>query len=81
MEKFLEHYGKLINGILHSPDRILITGHLKDFYHYFFLEKDNIKLKDFKQYVLGVTDRIKAHIHWIIERENCYTGYLTSATI
>ena len=82
MKKFLENYGKLINGILHGPDRIILNGHIKYLYHgnnfYYFLDQEKIKLKDFKQYVLHVTDSLKTHIKQIIEKENCYAEYLNT---
>ena len=82
MKKFLQNYGTFINGILHGPDRIIISGHIKHFYHgnnfYYFLDQENIKLKDFKQYVLNVTDSLKTHIKQIIEKANCYAEYLNT---
>jgi len=85
MKKFLEKFDSLINGVLSGFDRIIIKGHLKQFYHnnnfYFFLNKENVQLKDFKQYVLKITDTLKTHVKQIIEKENCYHEYLETCKI
>jgi hypothetical protein len=81
MKNFIQTYESLINGILHGPDRIIINGHIKHLYHgnnfYYFLDQQHIKLKDFKQYVLQITDDIKTHVNKIIEETNCYCEYLS----
>ena len=82
MKKFLQNFDDYINGILSGFDRIILKGHIKHFYYnnnfYFFLNQQNIKLKNFKSYVLKVTDRIKIHIKHLIEKEGCYSQYLNS---
>ena len=71
MKNFIQTYESLINGILHGPHRIIINGHIKHLYHgnnfYYFLDQQHIKLKDFKQYVLQITDDIKTNVNKIIE--------------
>ena len=80
MKKFLQKYSQFINGVSHGFDRVIIKGHIKHFHHrnnfYYFLTKENVQLKDYKDYVLKVTDSIKAHIQQIITKEQCYTEYL-----
>jgi len=85
MTKFLQKFDSYISGILHGFDRIILKSHIKLFYHnnnfYHFLNQENIKLKDFKSYVLKITDDIKTHINHPVKTENCYTEYLTSTKI
>jgi len=82
MKKFLQNFDDYINGILTGFDRIILKGHIKHFYYnnnfYYFLSQENVKLKDFKSYVLKVTADIKTPINHLIEKEGCYTEYLTS---
>jgi hypothetical protein len=82
MKKFLQNFDDYVNGILPGFDRIILKGHIKHFYYnnnfYYFLSQENVKLKDFKNYVLKVTDDIKTHIKHLIEKEGCYTEYLNS---
>jgi hypothetical protein len=85
MKRFLLNYGKFIDGVLHGFDRIIIKGHIKHFYHnnnfYYFLTQEHVQLKDFKEYVLQVTDRIKAHVQEIISQRGCYFEYLKTTNI
>ena len=80
MKKFLQSNSGKINGILQSFDRIIIKGYIKPFYYstnfYYFLTKENIQLKDYKDYVLKVTNRIKEHVNETITKTNCYSEYL-----
>ena len=82
MKKFLQNFDDYINSILSGFDRIILKGHIKHFYYnnnfYFFLNQQNIKLKNFKSYVLKVTDGIKTHIKHLIEKQGCYSEYLNS---
>jgi len=85
MKRFLQNFDDYINGILHGFDRIILKGHIRHFYYnnnfYYFLSQENVKLKNFKGYVLKVTDDIKTHIKHLIEKERCYTEYLNSTKI
>jgi hypothetical protein len=80
MESFVNEYGHKTNCILQGFDRIIIKGHIKDFYHannfYYFLEKESTRLKDFKEYVIKVTGQIKQHIKELIELNGCCYEYL-----
>jgi len=83
MKKFLDKFEPLINGVLSGFDRIIIKGHLTDFYvnntFYFFLNQEKVLLKDFKPYVLQITEDLKNHVKQVIEKTGCYSEYLTSA--
>jgi hypothetical protein len=82
MKIFLQNFNNYLAGILHGFDRVILKGHIKHFYYnnnfYYFLSQENVKLKDYKNYVLKVTDDIKTHIKHLIEKEGCYTEYLSS---
>jgi hypothetical protein len=82
METFLQIYKTKIDGILHGFDRIIIKGHIQSFYandnFYYFLKKEQVQLKDFKEYALKINEKIKAHIEKIKEETGCYSEYLVS---
>ncbi|MBN2092870.1 hypothetical protein JW964_24830 [candidate division KSB1 bacterium] len=82
MKQFLQNFDSLINGVLHGFDRIILKGHIRLFYmnnnFYYFLKEEHVKLKEFKQYALHVTEDLKAHITHLIESTTCYSEYLTS---
>ena len=85
MKRYLFTYKDYIETVLYGFDRIIIKGHIKYFYHpnyfYYFLAHENIKLKDFKPYVLRVTHKIKEHITQLIATTGCYYEYLRSTKI
>jgi len=63
METFLEKYDSKISGILHGFDRIIIKDHIQKYYagnnFYYFLNKENVLLKDFKAYSLKINKILK----------------------
>ena len=77
---FTETFNKSIYGVLHGFDRVIIKGHIPHFYYgnnfYYFLDQEGIKLKDFKHYVIKVTDSIKDNLESIIAKTGCYKEYL-----
>jgi len=85
METFLQKYENHTRGILHGFDRIIIKGHIQKFYvgenFYYYLNKENIMLKDFKGYVEKVNEIIKSHIDTIKQKSGCYSEYLTGHKI
>ena len=85
MQKFIDKYSESIHGVLHGFDRILLKGYIGDFYYgnnfYYFLDKEGIKLKDFKEYAQRVTGLIKSHIEKIVSETGTYTEYLNSPKI
>jgi hypothetical protein len=85
MKDFIQSNSEKIEGVLQSFDRIIIKGYLKLFYHgnnfYYFLSQENVKLKDYKSYVLKVTDQIKKHVQEIITKTDCYSEYLNTTKI
>jgi hypothetical protein len=83
MEKFVDQFRDHIAGVLRGVARIMIKGYIKDFYHnnnfYYFLSKEQVQLKDYKEYVLTITSKIKESIESIIKQTNCYYQYLRSS--
>lgn len=84
MEKFLEQYQSDVTGVLHGFDRIILKGHLKDFYHnngfYYYLSQENVKLKEFKTHAEKVTTQLKAHVEALAIKAGAYTEYLNSSS-
>ena len=57
MENILKHYNDKIKGVFSFFDRMILTGHLRPFFHamLFFLSEQNVLLKDYGSYALGIT--------------------------
>lgn len=85
MASFIETFKESIHGILHGFDRVIIKGHIPNFYHrdnfYYFLNKEGVKLKDFKEYVIKTTTSIKDQLELYISASDCYTEYLKKMDI
>lgn len=85
MEKFINQFKGQINGVLQGFDRIMIKGHIKNFYHknnfYYFLNQEKVQLKDYKEYALKVTSEMKESIEGTIKQTGCYYQYLSSSEI
>ena len=85
MADFKETFKESIYGILHGFDRIIIKGHIPNFYHrdnfYYFLNKEGVKLKDFKEYVIKTTTSIKDQLELYITTSGCYKEYLKKCDI
>ena len=62
MADFSETFNSHIHGILHGFDRIIINDHIPHllFYgnNFYFLNQDEIKFIDFKDYVIKVSTSI-----------------------
>lgn len=62
MNQFIQRFGDKITGSLSGFDRIVVSGHLRRICYpvgmYDFLERNNVKLKDFKEYALKATNRL-----------------------
>lgn len=72
--KIIEKFQDKIKGSLSGYDRMIIKGHLRQFFspsgkmHY--LSQENVMLKDFGEYTKGVTTKIKEHVEKMaVERE------------
>jgi len=85
MEKFIDLYKGEITGVLSGIDRIILKGHISSFYQnngfYYFLSKEGILLKGFKEYVLQVTGKIKSDIEEIIKQTGCYYEYFRNSGV
>lgn len=64
MDKFIARYRSLVTGVLSGFDRLVFRGSLlplmRDGGMFFFLERAGIRLLDFKSFVLGTSERVKA---------------------
>jgi len=85
MENFTNKYNDQIWGILSGFDRMIIKGHIGHFYYgnnfYHFLSKEDVQLKNFKDFALQTNKMIKEHIENIIESSQCHKQYLNSPNI
>lgn len=64
MDNILKQYEDKINGSFSFFDRMILTGHLRSFFHamLYFLSCQNVLLKDYGSYAQSVTDSIKSHV-------------------
>ncbi|MBS0001181.1 MAG: hypothetical protein KFF73_19510 [Cyclobacteriaceae bacterium] len=73
---FTETFKESLYGILHGFDRIIIKGHIPHFYYgnhfYHFLNTEGVKLKEFKEYVINVTETLKQNMESYIAQSGCY---------
>jgi hypothetical protein len=85
MDSFENKYKESINGILHGFDRMIFKGYLGEFYNnnnfYYFLDKEGVKLTDFKKYALSVNEKIKDHIEEIVKQTGCYKKHINQPNI
>lgn len=83
MNTILEQFGNKINGIFSFFDRIIIKGHLRQFFSpsgkRHFLSENNILLKDFSSYANQVTSDLVSHVEKMAASENRPLLYLPSA--
>lgn len=85
MNTILEQYKDKINGTFSFFDRIIIKGHIRQFFSpsgkKYFLSQKNILLKDFSSYADQVTNDIVAHVEAFTASLKRPLVYLTSAKI
>lgn len=64
--KIIEKFQDKINGVLSTFDRMILKGHLRQFFSpsgkMHFLSQENVLLKDFGEYAKKVTGQIKEHV-------------------
>lgn len=81
----LEKYSGEVKGILSTFDRMIIKGHLRNFYsvrhRYYYLQQEHVLLKDFGEYAQRVTDQIKGHAKGIAEKSNRPYLYLDRPSV
>lgn len=85
MNTILEQYKDKINGTFSFFDRIIIKGHIRQFFSpsgkKYFLSQKDILLKDFSSYANQVTNDIVAHVEDFTASLKRPLVYLTSAKI
>ena len=64
--KMIDKFGEKINGILSTFDRMILKGHLRQFFSpsgkTHFLSQENVLLKDLGEYAKKVTGQIKDYV-------------------
>ena len=85
MNTILEQFKDKINGTFAFFDRMIIKGHIRQFFSTsgkgYFLSEQNVLLKDFSAYANQVTSGIVAHVEAMAEETHRPLRYLTSAKI
>ena len=85
MNTILEQFKDKINGTFVFFDRMIIKGHIRQFFSTsgkgYFLSEQNVLLKDFSAYANQVTSGIVAHVEAMAEETHRPLRYLTSAKI
>ena len=83
MNTILEQYADKINGTFSFFDRMIIKGHILQFFSpsgkKYFLSEQNILLKDFPAYANAVTDHLVSYVENMTASMNRPLIYLTSA--
>lgn len=80
MKDILTQYKDKINGIFSFFDRMIITGHIRPFFHamLYFLSCQDVLLKDYGSYAQAVTDKIKTHVQNYTDSQSRPLVYLNS---
>ena len=85
MQEFLARHGHDVTGVVHGFDRLRLQGTLRPLYHpeimSIFLQRAGILWKDFKTYVCGVTDQIRAAADAVAQQAGRKVHYLRSSAI
>jgi hypothetical protein len=83
MNTILEQYADKINGTFSFFDRIIVKGHIRQFFSpsgkKHFLSYNNVLLKDFSVYAQSVTESVCKHIEGLASSGKRPVVYLTSA--
>ncbi|HGJ65946.1 TPA: hypothetical protein ENS27_11235 [bacterium] len=81
--KIIEKFKDKINGVLSAFDRMIIKGHILQFFgdsgRRYFLSQENVLLKDFGDYAEKITKTIKASIEETTEKTGRPLIYLNSS--
>ena len=79
----IELFSDKINGVLSTFDRMIIKGHIQNFYNHgsrmFYLYEENILLKNFSGYAQKVTHKIKTNAKEIANSNDRPYIYLSSS--
>jgi hypothetical protein len=81
----IEKFADRINGTLQTFDRMLINGYLSHLFNYnkflYYLIKNDVKLKDFKEFANEQTSLLCSHIENYIEGSHVELQYLISGKL
>jgi hypothetical protein len=81
--KIIDKFKEKINGVLTAFDRIIIKGHIRNFFSdsgkMYFLSQEKVLLKEYGNYAEKVTRSIKDHVEKIVEntgRPRAFSDFL-----
>jgi len=81
----IEYFGDKIKGTLQTFDRVLINGYLSHLFNYnkflYYLIKNDVKLKDFRDFANQQTGMLCSHIEDYIRDNNVRLQYLSSGKL
>lgn len=81
----LDQYADKINGVFSFFDRMIIKGHIRQFFSLsgkkHFLSYNNVLLKDFSSYANTVTEKLCTHVEEYTKGLNRPLIYLTSSKV
>lgn len=81
----IDKYAEKINGVLSTFDRMIIKGHILQFFSdsgkKYFLRNENVRYMDFSAYAKNITEEIDKHIKLIAEQSGRPYQYLNSPKI
>jgi hypothetical protein len=85
MKRFIQHHAEQISGTLSDFDRLRFRGTLRWLAYtdgmQWFLNSSGILLKEFKTYVQGVTDQVRAATEQLVKAAGRKLIYLNSSRI
>jgi len=83
--KIIDKFQDKIKGILSGYDRMIIKGHLRQFFSpsgkMYFLSQENVLLKDFGEYAKRITGTIKEQVEKLAAERERPLVYLNSPKI
>ena len=81
----IDKFKDKINGILHGFDRMIIKGHIRQFFSKsgkaYYMSQEGVLLKDFTEYAEGKTNQIKNFIETYAKNEEKPIIYLNSSKV
>ena len=82
---FIERYASDVIGVLHGWDRLRLQGTLRSLYYppvmEQYLRKAGVMWKDFKQFAIGLTSRVRQASEDVAKEQQRPVIYLTSSRV
>jgi hypothetical protein len=83
--KIIDKFKNKINGILSGFDRMIIKGHIRQFFSKsgkaYYMSQEGVLLKDFTEYAEGKTNQIRSFIESYAKNEEKPIIYLNSSKV